>query len=164
MGGIWAPKSNFTKGQLDPLLFGRVDLEVYYQGVQDATNVLAIPQGGLKKRQGTEFIGAALGDGRLESFSFNIEQNYLLAFSALKMQIFKDGVLQLNISGSGDDFLTTPFTLAQIKEMDYIQSADSVIITHEDVAPQLIQRTSDTAWTIVAVPLINVPQFDYNDA
>lgn len=163
MGGIWVASSNFTKGQLDPLLAGRIDLEAYYQGVREATNVLAIPQGGLKKRPGMQFLGEALGDGRLESFSFNVEQNYLLVFTALKMQIYKDGVLQTNINGSGDDFLVIPWTLAQIQEFDYIQSADTIIITQEDVAPQIIQRTSDTAWSIAALGLINLPQFDFND-
>ncbi|MDB4261403.1 hypothetical protein N9878_00910 [bacterium] len=164
MGGIWQATSNFTKGELDPRLVGRVDLEAYYQGVKEATNVLSIPQGGLKKRGGMRYIGEAFGDGRLESFSFSTEQNYLIVFTDLKMQIYKDGIIQTNINGSGFNYLAVPWTLAQIKEFDYIQSADSIIITHPNVAPQLIQRSSDTDWSIAAVPVTNTPQFDFNDA
>lgn len=164
MGGIWNAQSNFTKGELDPLLAGRTDLEAYYQGVKEATNVLSIPQGGMKKRPGMEYVGATFGDGRLENFSFNVEQNYLLAFTDGKMEIYKEGVLQANINGSGNDYLVVPWTLAQIKDFDYIQSADTIVITHEDVEPRIIQRSSDTDWTISTAPLINLPQYDYNDA
>ena len=155
--GIWTTQSNFTKGELDPTLLGRTDLDTFYQGVQTATNVLSIPQGGLKKRPGTLYQATALGDGRLENFSFNTEQNYLLAFTVNNMRVYKAGVLQATV--------TIPYTtITQIRDFDFIQSADTIIITHEDFAPQIIQRTSDTAWTVGAVPLTNLPQYDFNDA
>jgi hypothetical protein len=164
VGGIWTATSNFTKGELDPLLIGRVDLEAFYQGVREATNVLAIPQGGLKKRPGMEYLGESYGDGRLEGFSFNTEQNYLMVFTNLRMQVYKDGVLQTNINGSGNDWLDVPWTTAQIKAFDYIQSADTIIITQENVEPRIIQRVNDTNWTISVAPITNIPQYDFNDA
>lgn len=164
MADIWTIQSNFNRGVLDPLLSGRSDLNAYYNGIQTGTNVLSIPQGGLKRRPGTEFLNECLGDGRIESFEFNTEQTYCLVFTALKMEIYKDGVLQTNINGSGNDYLGIPYTLAQIRAMDYIQSADTIIITHPDVAPRSITRTSDTTWTIATKSLTNIPQFDYNDA
>ena len=89
MAKLWTFQSNLNKGELDPTAVGRIDLQAYYNGLRTATNVLALPQGGMKKRPGTEFLEVALGNGRCENFSFNVEQNYLLVFSALKMQIFK---------------------------------------------------------------------------
>jgi hypothetical protein len=161
---LWSLQSNLNKGELDPLLIGRTDLQAYYNGVQTARNTLCLPQGGLKKRPGTKFLGEALGNGRLENFSFNIEQNYLLVFSALRMEIYKDGVLQTNINASGFDYLVTPWTLVQVQEFDYIQSADTIIITHPDVQTRVITRTSDTAWGIAGAPFTNIPQYDFNDA
>ena len=158
MGGIWNAQSNFTKGELDPLLLGRVDLESFYQGVQQATNVLSIPQGGMKKRPGTKYIATALGDGRMENFSFNVEQNYLLVFTPGQFQVFRDGLLQTTVTAS------TLSSLAIISELDYIQSADTIIITQEDIRPQIIQRTSDTNWTIGNLSLSNIPQFDFGDS
>lgn len=164
MAKVWQFQSNLNKGELDPRLVGRNDLQAFYNGLKDATNILTIPQGGAKTRPGMEYLGTALGDGRVEAFSFSTEQNYLLVFTDLRMQIYKEGVLQTNINGSGNDYLVTTLTLAQVQEMDYIQSADTIIITHEDIAPQKIVRTSDTDWTISALTLTNVPQFDFNDA
>lgn len=163
MADLWTFQSNLNRGELDPLLVGRIDLQAYYNGVETGKNVLSIPQGGMKKRPGTEFLGTALGEGRLENFSFNVEQNYLLVFTALRMQIYKDGVLQTNINGSGNPYLVTPWSLAQIADFDYIQSADTIIITHPDVQTRTITRTSDTAWAIAAVTFSNIPQFDFND-
>ena len=157
MGGIWKAQSNFTKGELSPLLYGRTDLAMFYQAVEEATNVLSIPQGGLKKRSGTKYVDTQLGDGRLENFSFSTEQNYLMVFTVDKMRVYKDDVLQATI--------TTPYdTIEKIREFDYIQSADTIIITHPDVQTQIIQRTSDTVWTIGNLGFLNIPQFDFDDA
>lgn len=162
--GIWNVQSVLNRGELDPLMFGRVDIAQYYNGVSNALNFLCIPQGGIKKRPGQEYLSTTYGDGRLENFSFSTAQNYLLVFTDLKMEIFKDGVLQTNINGSGFDYLPIVYTLAQVKEFDYIQSADTIIITHPAVAPTSITRTSDTAWALSTISLTNVPQYDFNDA
>jgi len=49
-------QSSFTSGELSPLLKGRTDLNQYYAGVETAENVVIVPQGGLKRRPGTEHI------------------------------------------------------------------------------------------------------------
>lgn len=53
-------QSSFASGELSPLILGRTDLEQYYKGAQDAQNVVIVPQGGVKRRPGTEFIDVAL--------------------------------------------------------------------------------------------------------
>lgn len=161
---VWQIQSNLNRGEIDPIAIGRTDLDAYYNGVRLATNVLPIPQGGMKKRPGMVFLGTALGDGRLENFSFNVEQNYLLVFTELKMQIYKDDILQTNINGSGNDFIVTPWPLSRLLDIDYIQSADTAIVTHPDEQPRTISRTSDTFWDIDLITFVNIPQFDYDDA
>lgn len=161
---MWTFTSNMTRGELDPQLVGRIDLQAYYSGVKTATNVLCIPQGGLKKRPGMEYVNDSLANGRLEAFSYSVDDEYLLAFTNGKMEVYKDGALVTNINGSGNDYLTVPWTLAQIQEFDYIQSVNTIIITHEDVEPRKIVRgASDSTWTLSTLGLTNVPQFDYND-
>ena len=125
---------------------------------------MCIPQGGVKRRPGMAYLGTGLGDGRIENFSFSVEQSYLLVFTDLKVQIYKEGVLQTNINGSGNDWLATPWTLAQLQDIDYIQSADTAIVVHPDVEPKTISRTGDTSWSVDPVPLINIPQFNFDDA
>ena len=51
-------QSNFVSGELSPLLKGRIDINQYYQAAETADNVVIVPQGGLRRRPGTEFIAA----------------------------------------------------------------------------------------------------------
>jgi len=155
MGRLWSFQSSFNRGELDPRLLGRKDLQAYYAGAKIAQNVVTLVQGGVRRRNGTEFISEDT-DGRIFNFSFSTEVNYCLLFTNLQCEVFKEGVSQVTF--------VTPYTLAQIKEIDFIQSADTALLFHSDVAPQKISRTSDVLWTIGAVTLQNIPQFDFNDA
>lgn len=167
MAQIFSVQSNLNGGELDPRLVGRIDIQAYYKSLFSATNVLTIPQGGVKKRDGTRHLTAVVGtgggSGRFENFSFSTEQSYLLCFMDLRMYIFKEGVLQTNINGTGLDYAISPWTEEQISTFDYIQSADTAIIMHPNVSPRTITRTTDTTWTIVAASLTNLPQYNYND-
>ena len=49
-------QSSFVSGEVSPLLKGRIDINQYYQAVETADNVVIVPQGGLRRRPGTEFI------------------------------------------------------------------------------------------------------------
>ena len=49
-------QTSFASGELSPLLKGRTDLDQYYKGAQTAENVVIVPQGGVKRRPGTQFI------------------------------------------------------------------------------------------------------------
>lgn len=49
-------RSNFTRGELDPLLFARRDLQAYQSGLSKARNVLIQPQGGVKRRPGLKHL------------------------------------------------------------------------------------------------------------
>ncbi len=49
-------QTSFASGELSPLLRGRTDLEQYYAGLSTAENVVIVPQGGVKRRPGTEHI------------------------------------------------------------------------------------------------------------
>ena len=53
-------QTSFASGELSPLLKGRTDLDQYYKGVQQGEGVVIVPQGGLKRRPGTQFIARIL--------------------------------------------------------------------------------------------------------
>ena len=52
-------QNNFTSGELSELIKGRTDIDQYFKGMQLAENVVTVPQGGVKRRMGTEFISHA---------------------------------------------------------------------------------------------------------
>ena len=53
-------QSSFVSGELSPLLKGRTDINQYYQAVETADNVVIVPQGGMKRRPGTEFVASTI--------------------------------------------------------------------------------------------------------
>lgn len=149
-------QSSFNAGVLDPRLASRTDIEKYYSGLSVGTNILCTPQGGFKRRPGMAFIDDIGADGLLASFAFNVEQTYLLVFTNNNIEIFKDGVSQANV--------TTTYTLAQLPSLRYTQSADTMILVHEDHAPAtLVRGASHTSWTLSDISFTNVPQYDFDD-
>ena len=154
MARVWQVQTSFNRGELDPRLVGRKDLQAYYSGARVAQNVVTLIQGGLRRRNGTKFLYSDT-DGRIFNFSFSTSVNYALLFTNLQIRVFKNGVSQATI--------VSPYTLAQVKQIDYIQSADTALIFHPDVQSQELSRTSDIAWAIGGITFVNQPQYDFND-
>lgn len=158
-------QTNFTTGELDPLARARVDLKAYQNALEKAQNVICQPQGGVKRRPGTKYItelgGSPENGVRLVPFEFSVDDSYMLAFTNNRMYVFKNKVLQTNIAGSGNDYLTTTIASARLANMCYTQSADTLIVVEEDMVPKKITRTSDTAWTISDITFDSIPKHAY---
>ena len=56
-------QTNFSTGEMDPLLLARVDLEAYRNALSEATNVIIQPQGGAKRRPGLRYLSALPNSG-----------------------------------------------------------------------------------------------------
>jgi len=61
MSRIIGLQNNFTSGEIDPKIGARVDLQQYYNALDTAQNVVIQPQGGIKKRPGTEYVTSVTG-------------------------------------------------------------------------------------------------------
>jgi len=133
-------KTNFTAGEVSTRLLGRADLTAYENGARRLRNVFIHPTGGVTRRAGLSYVDTARGTGRLIAFEFNTEQVYLLVFTDLKIDIYRDGVPVATIDA--------PWTKAQIGEIVWTQSADTLLVCHPDVPPRKITRTDETSWTV----------------
>ena len=160
-------QTNFTTGELDPLLRSRVDLKARQNALETARNVVCQPQGGVKRRPGTKFItelGGTPVDGvRLVHFEFSVNDSYMLCFTNTRMYVFKNKTLITNINGSGDDYLTvSDITSARIPTMCWTQSADTLIVVHEDMNPvKIVRGASDSTWTASNITFDSVPQYAF---
>lgn len=134
-------KTNFTAGEVSPELLGRGDLRAYENGALALRNVFIKPTGGVTRRNGLNYIDTARGNGKLISFEFNTAQTYLLAITNLKIDIYAGGVK--------DSAIDAPWTLAQISQLAWTQSADTLLLTHPDVPPHKLTRNGDGSWSLV---------------
>lgn len=159
-------QTNFTTGELDPLLRARVDLEQYPNALEKATNVVIQPQGGLKRRPGTRHLfelPASAADGvRIVPFEFSVDDSYMLVFVDLRMYIIKDGVLVADINGTGNPYLVTTITSAMLDNINFTQSADTMIICHPDLQPvSLLRGATDASWTYSSITFDAIPNYAF---
>jgi len=162
-------QSNFTTGELDPLIRARVDLKSYNNALETAKNVIIQPQGGVKRRPGTQFLfelGGTPENGiRFVHFEFSVDDSYMLIFTTNRMYVIKNRTLITNINASGNNYLDTSgnnLTGANIKEMCWTQSADTLILTHKEFAPvEIVRGVTDADWTISALTFDSIPKYAF---
>ncbi len=151
-------QSSFNKGVLDKSMRARMDTEQYFQGVEQADNFKFIPQGGARRREGTEYIATLTAESRIVPLVMSNTQRYILAFSNNQLKVFRADTDTLV------DTVTTTYTTAQLFEMDFAQSGDDLLIVHEDHIPRIVARgATDADFTITDVTFIGQPTFDFND-
>lgn len=164
-------QTNFTAGEFDPLLRARIDLDQYRAAAKELTNVICLPQGAVQRRPGLQYIdtipsAANPQNGvRLQSFEFSTEQQYVFLFVSDRLYIYKLGVLQTNINGSGNDYLdlsSTGISSTNLSELYFTQSADTMIICQEDMNPVTITRgASHTSWTVSNLTFEYIPKYAF---
>lgn len=94
---------------------------------------------------------------RLVNFEFNTDQSYMLAITDKNIAVYLDGVHQVDVY-SGE------LTSARLADINWAQSADTLIIFHEDFNPQIVQRQgADDYWTIAALAFDNVPYHAFTE-
>ena len=166
-------QTNFNTGELDPLMRARVDLKAYENAMETATNVVCQPQGGVTRRSGLRYINALPNTGtesaangvRLVSFEFSTSDSYMLCFTHNRMYVYKAGSLITNINGSGNSYLDTSgvsLTSAKLANLCWTQSADTLIVVHEDLAPvKIVRGASDSSWTASTITFDSKPKYPF---
>jgi len=161
-------QNDFTAGELDPKLRARTDLQQYSSGLTTARNVTIQPQGGAKRRPGTKFIhqldSGAANAVRMVPFEFSVDDSYMLVFTPGKMYVYKDGALITNINGTGNDFLTvSALTASILPDMNWIQSADTLIVVHGSLPPtKIVRGANDSSWTLSTISFTFAPYFAFS--
>lgn len=163
-------QTNFTAGELDPLIRARNDLKSYGNALEKATNVVCQPQGGITRRPGTRYVTAlpnsgteSAGNGsRLVSFEFSTSDSYMLCFTHNRMYVFKNGSLVSNINGTGNPYLVTTVGSSVLNDMCWTQSADTLIVTQETMNPvKIVRGASDSSWTASNLSFDSIPKYAY---
>jgi len=166
-------QTNFSTGELDPLLRARVDLAAYANALEEATNVVCQPQGGIRRRPGTKYIASlpnssteSAGNGtRLVEFEFSTSDSYMLCFTHNRMYVFKNKTQITNINGSGNPYLDTSslgLTGARLANIVWTQSADTLIVVHPDINPiKIVRGGTDATWTGSAITFDSIPKYAF---
>lgn len=145
---------SFTAGELSPLLAARVDIAAYRNGAKRLDNFLVRQHGAATRAWGTSYRGEVKTSAkktRIIPYVASQADAYLIELGDLYLRVWKNGARLSSVE------LVTPYTEAQLFEIDFSQSADTMVLTHRSHAPRRLQRFSDTLWRVDPVPFIQEP-------
>lgn len=159
--------SAFNSGELSELARFRADLAKYSSGCKTLLNMIPLVQGPVTRRPGTEYIDECdvfpSENARFVPFKFSTSDAYILHFAAYaptSIYYYKDGA---QIQGTGGAYTTaTPYAAADVPDLDFTQSADTLFITHPDHAPRKLVRSADDSWAISEITFDEPPFLDEN--
>jgi hypothetical protein len=139
--------TSFNTGELSDNMDARTDLEIYRKGCKLLENFYILPQGGVERRPGTEFIKTTSSStagkypARLIPFEFSSDVVYVIEIGHDGSNPFsnvydKDGTATA-ITGTA-----LPYNADEIREIQYISRFDTLILSHPNHPLAQIQRTS----------------------
>lgn len=168
MASVTMIQNTFQFGEVSRLLHARVDSPIYYKSVRRLRNMVVIPQGGCKRRFGTEFIDQINDHAgspvyltdytKVKPFIFDYQDGsrYLLIFRENAIDIYSAGVYQSTT--------TTTYAASEIASLSVAQSANIVFIAHDGHSPATLTRsgTGPVTMSLNATPTFSeYPTFDF---
>jgi hypothetical protein len=129
-GSVRQLLTNFTKGELGPELYGRIDSPHYQAGAKRVRNFIIEKFGGLSFRPGFRFVAEADDVDtplRYLPFQYNIEQAYVIVLGEANMRLLALGgiVLEDNLeidalTLAADGKLTVPYHDYSVGDLVYL--------------------------------------------
>jgi len=149
------PITNFQYGEISPSLVSRTDSAIYNSSAQSVKNFFIRTEGGVAKRGGFQALHdfASVTEDtsirqqvRLIPFVFSDDEQYVIAFSHQKCEIFfinpTTGALSLATTLTQDiNSAALQWDQEYLHEMTYAQGGDVLFVCHNTFMCQQIVRT-----------------------
>ena len=145
---IWS-QDIFSKGELSPLMYGRVTVDAYYNGLKTARNCITYPQGAIGKRFGTLYDAEIPGISNykhayFEAFTYNAECTYVIILVPESVLIYLEGILIATVTPTG-------ITASMMPLIDSTVLESSFRITSSAFQPKDLVRSTNAANIIASV-------------
>lgn len=142
---LWS-QDIFSKGEISPLMYSRVSVAPYYNGLKTAQNVITFPQGAAGKRFGTYYWTEVTGitspsQVYFKSMQYLNECVYLIVILPGVVNIYLEAELIFQITGS-------PIGENEIPLIDYTILDSTFRVTTGVIAPQDITRSALDPYSI----------------
>ena len=138
--------TNFSSGELNPLLATRTDVPSYYQGAKECRNFALLAEGGVMRRPGTNFLASLPAESRIIPFIFSDDEVAIIVLSNNRMDVYNTSgtALTSNLTSNCN------WTTTQLFELNFAQFGDTIFLTHRNNAIRKIFRATATSFTVSA--------------
>jgi hypothetical protein len=160
MATLYPLQDTFVRGEISPRLHARASLDLYRAGLSRCENFITLPHGGLRKRGGTYFVGEVKDSSkktRAIPFIFSADQAYMIEFGNLYIRVYAYG------ARVGTVEVVTPYLEDDLFELQFVQSADQMWISHRDYPLRVLTRTANTTWSLETYEIDDGPYDDINE-
>jgi len=93
--------TNFLGGQVSASMYGRIDLSIHAQSAKELTNFIVLPQGGIRRRDGTQFVAPVADQSKVHTlipFIDSVDTSFVLELGNTTMRFYK-AAAQIRESG-----------------------------------------------------------------
>lgn len=152
-------QTDFTGGELDPYLLGRVNADRYGLAAKELTNMWVRVSGGVEGRQGLRYVNKArdnTGNIRLIPWVYNRDQSYILELTDNKMRFIQQGQFVTKTDGTIYE-ITTDMSKDVLATLSFTQSADTMIFAHPTFKPKKLVRNSQLDWAVTPLTFEVIP-------
>lgn len=153
-------KPSFAAGELSPAMYGRTDIAKYDVGAAKLENFIVLRYGGVQNRAGTKYLATTAGNKKavLLPFRYNVEQNFIIEFTAGKIRFYTQGEL---VTKDGSPYeITNDYTEEELDSLKYTQSADVMFLVQPNHPPATLTRYANDNWTFERMDITGGPFAD----
>lgn len=147
---------SFNGGELTPEFYGQVDDSKYARGLALCRNFIPLPHGPVVNRPGLGFVCEAKNFAervRLIPFTYSNDQTMILEFGSGYIRFHTQGATLMN--GAAPYEVVTPYSVDDVRELHYVQSADVMTLVCRSRAPMELKRLGALNWELTAISFVS---------
>lgn len=168
MARVAFPYTTFGRGEVSPLMLGRIDIDQYVSCLEKCRNCWIRPYGNACRVPGSQFVNQVKNNSnaRLLKFVFSATDAYMIEVGAGYFRFYNDGAVVLKDGAVYE--VANNFTEKQIETIQYIQLDDiikfAVLPDGDNSTAKLkeLVRNAPDDWTFKDVELKSTPYLDEN--
>ncbi len=141
---------SFNGGEVAPSMYARIDDGKYQTGLAKCTNFLVEPQGPITMRPGFAYVNKTKQQDkppRLIPFTFSTDQTMVLEFGNKYVRFHTQGQTLMGSNNQPYE-VSTPYSIDDVFDLHYVQSADVLTLVHPKYAPRELKRYGATDWRL----------------
>ena len=138
--------TNFSSGELNPLLATRTDVSSYFQGAKNCKNFALLAEGGLMRRPGTSYLATLPAESRIIPFIFSDDEVAIIVLSNNRMDVYNTS----GVAITSNYTTNCNWTTAQLFELNFAQFGDTIFVAHRNNPLRKIFRASASSFTVTA--------------